>query len=102
MRLEVLGVLWGALEALETARVVNLGRGGALIAATTSLPVGSMRSIRLSLGGTQAIIEARVRHLRASSEHTVPPSFLIGLEFVGQTTFLDDLDDLKSMSDGLL
>jgi hypothetical protein len=102
VRLEVVGALWGVLEVLETARVLNISRGGALIAAASPLPIDSTRSVRLTVGGEQTVVDARVRHSRPAGGSTTAPSFLIGLEFVSSSPLLDCLDDLEASAGGVL
>src|SRR5215216_3038471 len=52
-RLEVVGLLWGALDILEPARVVDISRGGVLIESPVAVPPGSEQLIHLSLDGQQ-------------------------------------------------
>ena len=46
-RFEIVGELWGSVQALEPLRVCNLAREGALIESVAPLPVGSVQAVRM-------------------------------------------------------
>ena len=49
-RFEIVGELWGSVQALEPLRVCNLAPEGALVESVAPLPVGSVQPIRLMQG----------------------------------------------------
>ena len=82
-RLEVVGLLWGALDIMEPARVVDISRGGVLIESPVAVPPGSEQLIQLSLDGQRIRVDVRACHMRQSSSHAGPSAhYLIGYEFV--------------------
>ena len=81
VRLEVVGVLWGTLEATPSARVLNISRTGALIESPQSVPLESIQSVRFTVAGEAITVDARVRHLRRSASTEVP-EYLVGVEFL--------------------
>ena len=89
MRLEVVGLLWGTLEVIHQARVVNISRHGALIASPVPVMVESTQAVSLMLFGQEVRLRARVRHLnRAPDEGGGAELYRIGLEFIDQPTSL--------------
>jgi hypothetical protein len=88
-RFEIVGELWGSVQALEPLRVCNLAREGALIESVTPLPVGSVQAIRLIQGSRTTEIRATVRHLSPVDLAGGGRRYLVGLEFLNldaQTT----------------
>ena len=82
VRLEIVGNLWGTLHLAETARVVNISRGGALIMSPVAMAAEAAGPVRLTVDGQQVMLEAKVRHQRhVASDPNHPPHYLIGLEF---------------------
>ena len=81
IRLEVVGVLWGTLEATPTARVLNISRTGALIESPMGVPLESVQTVRFTVGGEAVTVDARVRHLRRVPG-AATPEYLVGVEFV--------------------
>jgi hypothetical protein len=81
VRLEIVGTLWGTVQLAESARVLNISPGGALIMAPSGMPLDSTASVRLTLGGEHVTLHARVRHLRhVPAAGREPAHYLIGLE----------------------
>ncbi len=88
-RFEILGELWGSVQATEPLRLCNLGREGALIESVAPLPVGSTQAIRLVRGTNTAEIRATVRHLSPVYLAGGGRRYLVGLQFMNldeQTT----------------
>jgi len=81
-RFEILGELWGSVQATEPLRLCNLGREGALIESGDPLPVGSTQAIRLIRGANTAEIRATVRHLSPVYQEGGGRRYLVGLEFM--------------------
>ena len=89
VRLEIVGALWGTLQLSESARVLNISPGGAMIMSPCGIPIDSTAPIRLSLGGEQVTLQARVRHLRhVPASGREPAHYLIGLELPGMPAAL--------------
>jgi hypothetical protein len=81
-RFEIVGELWGSVQALEPLHVCNLSPGGALVESVAPLPAGSVQPIRLSQGSETAEIRAAVRHVSPLHPLGGGPRFRVGLEFV--------------------
>jgi hypothetical protein len=80
-RFEIVGQLWGALDTVEPLTLLDLGRGGALVASRVPFPADSVQHLRFTFEGAPADVQARVRHVRAG-EPNEGARYLIGLEFV--------------------
>ncbi|OFW17206.1 MAG: hypothetical protein A3F70_09870 [Acidobacteria bacterium RIFCSPLOWO2_12_FULL_67_14] len=83
VRLEAVGSLHGTFGATASARVINVGEGGALILAPVPLTLYSLHKINLTLGGYELGLDARVCHVRlaAQAENADGP-YEVGLEFL--------------------
>lgn len=81
-RFEIVGELWGSVQALEPLRVCNLAPEGALIESIAPLPVGSVQPIRLVQGSHTTDIRAAVRHLSPMYLPGGGRRYLVGLEFL--------------------
>ena len=89
IRLEVVGSLWGTLDANRRARVVNVSGTGALIASPVPVAIDSTQTVRLTLDGREFTLEARVRHMKQiASPAEDGTQYQIGLEFVGASAAL--------------
>lgn len=92
VRFEVFGAFWGTFDAGDAVRVRDLTPHGALIEAHQPLAVESIQSVCLMFDGQPATADARVRHLRATSEQD---RYLVGVEFLNKSTaFLDAVERL--------
>jgi hypothetical protein len=87
IRFEVVGTLHGTLELSEPAKVLNLSAGGALIRTPLALPVGSMQTIHLNLGGRTTRVSGLVRRLTPIAEPG-REAYSVGLEFVSPSPIL--------------
>ena len=85
-RFEIVGELWGSVQALEPLRVCNLAREGALIESVAPLPVGSVQAVRMIQGSRTTEIRATVRHVSPVHLAGGGRRYLVGLEFLN----LDD------------
>jgi hypothetical protein len=81
-RFEIVGELWGSVQALEPLRVCNLAPEGALVESVAPLPVGSVQPIRLVHGSQTTEVRAAVRHLSPVYFQGEGPKYRVGLEFV--------------------
>lgn len=79
-RFEIVGDLWGSLEATTTLVVRNLGTHGALLESPVPLPADSTHWVQAIIDGEAHPLQFRVRHAR--SDGGDGRSFLIGVEFV--------------------
>ena len=82
VRLEVVGVLWGTLEFMKRARVINVNDTGALIASSVPIPPDSVQTIHMTLEGHNIAVDARVCHLRSGYSSDELPEYHIGIEFL--------------------
>jgi hypothetical protein len=90
IRLEVVGLLWGTLEVTTAARIVNISTTGALVASVVPAAVDSTQKMKLTIGGHDIRVEARVRHLQHVDTDEHGPQYRIGLEFLRVPTALQD------------
>src|SRR5687767_11427147 len=89
VRLEIVGSLWGTLQMMETTRVLNISRGGALIRSAVPIPADSAAPIKVTVDGQQVTLDARVRHMKhVPGDVGEPAHYLIGLEFVSMPATL--------------
>lgn len=88
-RLEVVGHLWGALDVIEPARVIDVSLGGVLIESPVAVPPGSEQPIQLVIDGQPILVDARVCHVRrAPVVNAGRASYLIGYEFISMPAAL--------------
>jgi hypothetical protein len=80
-RFEIVGELWGSVQALESLQVCNLAREGALVESIAPLPVGSTLAVRLIRGANTTELRATVRHLSPVPLAGGGRHYLVGLEF---------------------
>jgi hypothetical protein len=80
-RLGVVGSLWATFETSEPARLVNVGRNGALIASRTPYSADVARVVTFKLGHSGVTLDGLIRHVRPAADEggTV---YYIGVEFV--------------------
>jgi hypothetical protein len=81
-RFEILGELWGSVQALEPLRICNLAPEGALVESFAPLPVGSIQPIRLVQGTQTTEVRAAVRHLSPVYLQGGGRRYRVGLEFL--------------------
>lgn len=82
VRLEVVGVLWGTLEWMKRARVINITDTGALIASPVAIAPDTIHTIQMTLEGHEIAVDARVCHLQCVTPPHRPPEYHIGVEFL--------------------
>lgn len=81
-RFEILGELWGSLQAQESLRICNLAPEGALVESFAPLSVGSIQPIRLVQGAQSTEVRAAVRHLSPVYHPGGGRRYRVGLEFL--------------------
>ena len=81
-RFEIVGELWGSVQAIEPLHVFNLSHGGALVESIAPLAAGSIQPIRLSRGSETAEVRAAVRHVSPLHPQGGGRRYRVGLEFV--------------------
>jgi hypothetical protein len=81
-RFEIVGELWGSVQALEPLRVCNLAPEGALVESVAPLPVGSVQPVRLIQGTRATDLRAAVRHLSPVYLAGGGRRYKVGLEFL--------------------
>jgi hypothetical protein len=82
VRFEIVGELWGSVQALESLQVCNLAPEGALVESSAPLPVGSVQPIRLVHGTHTTEVRAAVRHLAPVYLQGGERRYRVGLEFL--------------------
>ncbi len=82
VRLEVVGILWGTLELMKRARIININDTGALIASPVPIPPKTVQTIYMTLDGHDIAVDARVCHLRPAPASDQSPEYHIGIEFL--------------------
>lgn len=72
---------WGAtLASTLTLKIANIGRGGALVEALTSLPLNAVYPAKLVVGEVEMAVHLRVCHVRPIGGST--GGFVFGIEFL--------------------
>jgi hypothetical protein len=84
-RFEVVGELWGSVQALESLRICNLAPEGALVESVAPLPVGSVQPLRLVQDEGTTEMRAAVRHLSPVHLPDGGRRYRVGLEFLNVT-----------------
>ncbi len=79
-RFEIVGDLWGTVEATTTLTVRNLGPRGALLESPVGLAPDSMHWVHALIDGQAQPMRFRVRHAIGGESPDGP--YLIGVEFV--------------------
>jgi len=78
VRLEVVGALWGSLEMLKRARVMNISEHGALLLSPVPLSPNTIHTVEMNREGHAVTTEVRVRHAHPTSDGR----FQVGVEFL--------------------
>lgn len=94
-RFEIVGELWGSVQALEPLRIFNLAPEGALVESVAPLPVGSVQPIRIVQDTRTTDLRAIVRHLSPVHLQEGGRRYRVGLEFI-------DVDEQAAASVGAL
>lgn len=84
-RFDIVGELWGNLQAVVRFRVDNIGPGGVFFYSDMPLPTDSVHHMTVTAGGQEFTTQVQVRHVRASSGAPGEPAFAIGVEFLGMS-----------------
>lgn len=79
LRFEIVGRLRGTVAAEEALRLRNVSVGGALVETPWPLSVDSIHRVRLESERHHTMLQARVRHVRASEDSD---RYVVGFEFV--------------------
>ena len=87
-RFDIVGELWGHLEAILHCRVENIGPGGVFFYSHVPLPTDSVHKMTVSAGRQEFTTQVQVRHVRATTGAPGEPPFAIGAEFLGMTPSL--------------
>ena len=82
------------MAAEEALRLRNVSIGGALVETPWPLSVDSVHRVRLESERHHAMVQARVRHVRASEDSEC---YVVGFEFVGvEPRVAEQLEQLVS------
>lgn len=84
-RFEVVGELWGSVQALQPLGVCNLAPEGALVESPVPLPVGSVQPLRLVQGAQSVDLRAAVRHVSPVEYEGGVRRYRVGIEFLNVT-----------------
>jgi len=82
LRFEVSGQLWGALERRERVVLHNIATEGALLEATLTTGLKSLRAVQVLLRESGPSLDAVIRHISPLAGSADDDRYLIGLEFV--------------------
>ena len=86
-RLPVDGRAHAGIIAANSVRVIDISRGGVLLASARSAPVGARGRLSLTIGGSPLAAEVEIRRVHDSPDRT---GFRIGAMFVGITPAQQD------------
>ena len=101
LRFEIIGQLWGSLEALESLPLRNVGRGGALVESRLPLEPEAVHGVRLAYDARTTTIQTRVCHVTRIVNPSGAERYLIGLEFLElEAAALEQVDHLVAASGG--
>ena len=89
-RFDIVGELWGTLEAVVRFQVDNIGPGGVLFYSHVALPPDSVHRLTVSGGQREFTTQVQVRHVRPAIGVSGEPAFAIGIEFLGMHPVLVD------------
>lgn len=81
-RFEIVGDLWGSVDATTSLDVQDLGRGGALLASPLPLTQDSVHWVTAVADGEPHLVQIRVRHSRPAPTSGGVMGYLIGVEFL--------------------
>jgi hypothetical protein len=81
LRFEIIGQLWGSLDAVELLPLRNLGTGGALVESRLPLKLEAVHAVRLMFEEKVNQLQVRVRHV-TPMESTDGERYLVGFEFI--------------------
>jgi hypothetical protein len=81
-RFEIVGDLWGSIDATASMLVQNLGRGGALLDSPLPLAPDSVHWVTAMADNQPHLVQIRVCHSRAIVTPAGRSRFLIGVEFL--------------------
>lgn len=81
-RFEIVGDLWGSIDATASMLVQNLGRGGALLESPLPLAPDSVHWVTAMADNQPHLVQIRIRHTTSVVTPSGRARFLIGVEFL--------------------
>ncbi len=81
-RFDIVGDLWGTLEAVLHLPLRNLSRGGALIDSHVPLPPQSVHRLAIQFDGEDLSLPVRVSHVTPRLSADGERTYLVGVEFL--------------------
>ena len=95
IRLEVVGALRAMLALDQSAQILNISAGGALITCPLPPPINSQLSLHFPLGLGECVLAARVRHHSPVTDAAGggPRRYTVGIEFIAPTADVAALID---------
>ena len=82
VRFDITGQLWAALDLNARVIVRNIGTGGALVEATLTPGLRSIRVAQMSIREQGPQLNVVVRHMSPLSDNSGEDRYLVGLEFI--------------------
>ena len=81
-RFEIVGELWGTLDAVVGMPLVNVGRGGALVESSVPLTPESVHHVAVTCDGKPTPTSVQVRHVKPVVGPDGKNRYLIGVQFL--------------------
>lgn len=81
-RFEIVGELWGTLDAAVGMPLLNVGRGGALVESTVPLAAQSVHHVAVTCDGQPTPASVQVRHVNPVVGPDGKNRYLIGVQFL--------------------
>jgi hypothetical protein len=92
-RFDIVGDLWGTLEAALRLPLHNISRGGAMIHSHVPLPSHSVHRLAFQADGEDISVSVRVSHVAPELSADGERTYLIGVEFLSEQPALLKLVD---------
>jgi hypothetical protein len=89
-RFEIVGELWGTLEAVLQLPLRNVGMGGALFESHVPLAPESIHRLTWKCDDRETAVQVRVRHVRTLESADGERGYLIGVEFLTSNPLIAD------------
>lgn len=101
-RFEIVGELWGTLDAVVGMPLVNVGRGGALVESSVPLAPQSVHHVAVTCDGQPTPASVQVRHVNPVVGPDGKNRYLIGLEFLSMpAALLTQIDHWMGLGNGI-
>jgi hypothetical protein len=81
-RYDIVGDMWGTLEAVLRLPLKNVSPGGALIESHVPLPAESVHRLTFVCDGQETAAQVRILHVKPTLSLAGERTYLIGVEFL--------------------